>query len=78
MTKKKISALGKVILKRLVDIEKNQNWLAESVGTTPERISSYVTGRSVPSVITLYNIAAVLNVDSSALINAIMQEKRVS
>lgn len=78
MSKKKISALGKVILKKLVDIEKNQNWLAESVDTTPERISSYVTGRSVPSVVTLYKIADVLNVDYAELINAIISEKKVS
>lgn len=77
MNKKKISALGKVILKKLVDIEKTQSWLANEIGTTPERISSYVTGRSIPSVITLYKISLAIGVDSTVLINSIISEKKV-
>lgn len=76
----KSSAFGKIILKRLVDMEKNQKWLAEAIGTNQTRIYDYISGRCAPSARVLYKIATVLELDCNVLLAAISCEesKKVS
>lgn len=72
----KKTKLGKVILVKLVSLEKNQAWLAAQIHTSPERISAYVTGRAIPSVQSVYAISKVLEIDSDKLLEAIVSEEK--
>lgn len=68
--------LGKLILIRLVELEKNQLWLAHEANTSTERISAYVTGRAIPSAQNIYAISKALEIDSGKLLEAIVNEKK--
>lgn len=68
--------LGKVILIRLIELEKNQVWLAHEANTSTERISAYVTGRAIPSAQSVYAISKALKIDSEKLLEAIVREER--
>lgn len=52
--------LGKIIQIRLIELEKNQVWLAHEANTSTERISAYVTGRAIPSAQNIYAISKAL------------------
>ncbi|MGN0674517.1 MAG: helix-turn-helix domain-containing protein [Oscillospiraceae bacterium] len=75
MRNKKISAFGKIVLKRLVDMEKTRKWLAEAIGTNQTRIYDYVTGKCAPSARVLYRIATALELDCNELLAAIASEE---
>lgn len=68
--------LGKIILIRLIELGKNQVWLAHEANTSAERISAYVTGRAIPSAQSVYAISKVLEIDSNKLLEAIVSEEK--
>lgn len=70
----KKTELGKIILVKLVSLEKNQTWLAAQIRTSSERISAYVTGRATPSVRHIYAMSCALGVSCDELISAITKE----
>lgn len=75
MISKKKCRLGKIILIKLIELEKTQVWLAHEANTSTERISAYVTGRAIPSAQSIYAISKALNIDSEKLLEAIVSEK---
>ena len=77
---KKYCALGKLISKRLIDLEKTQIWLAENSKVQPCLISKYCTGDSIPSAQNIYKLSSTLNISTDEIIQAIMSktEKIVS
>lgn len=78
MKKRKICNFGKIVIKKLVDLDQNQAWLATSINATEKQISSYVTGRNAPNAVNLYLISKVLNIDSNVLLESIVRDKKVS
>ena len=72
---KKHCALGKLISKRLVDLEETQDWLAKTSKIQPCLISKYCTGNSIPSAQNIYKLAVTLEIDIDKILKAIMDEK---
>lgn len=71
MVRKKTTLFGKVILKRLIDIDKNQRWLADQCNVTSGQISRLISGTVKPSVKLLKRISKSLDIDSGELVNTL-------
>ena len=69
------SELGKVICKRLIDLEKTTKWLADEIGVHPLTVSQYIKGSCAPSTKRLYKIATVLSIDVENLICVVLKEQ---
>lgn len=72
--KKRYCALGKLIAKRLVDLEKNKEWLAQKTGITLCTISHYCTGISIPSAQSVHKLSVALDLSTDIIIHAIVSE----
>jgi putative transcriptional regulator len=46
-----------------------QVWLAEKLGKSYNMVNGYVTNKRQPSIVTLYEIAKLLEVDAKELLN---------
>lgn len=69
------SAFGKIILKRLIDMNKGRKWLSEAAGISLNQITVYVTGKNAPQPRVLYRIATALSLDCNVLLEAIASEE---
>jgi putative transcriptional regulator len=60
-------------MNRIKDILKEkglkQVWLAEKLGKSYNMVNGYVTNKRQPSIVTLYEIAKLLEVDAKELLN---------
>lgn len=72
---KKYCELGKLIGRRLVDLDKSKIWLSESTQIQPSLISKYCTGQAIPSTISVYKLSETLEVDVNDIIHAIINER---
>lgn len=68
------SSFGMVISKRLVEINKNQTWLASECCVTKGQISHIIVGRSKPSFGVLRAMATSLDIDISDLVKALLDK----
>lgn len=68
------SPIGKIITKRLEEMERPQTWLSRKVNRSSATISAVVKGRLKPSRELIGNIAAVLSIDSTILLEALNKE----
>ncbi len=72
--KRNYCALGRLIAKRLIDLDKNQRWLSEETGIQQCSIVTYCNGKAVPSAQNIYKLAVALNFTTDTLIHAIVHE----
>lgn len=72
--KSKYCAFGRLIAKRLIDLDKNQRWLSEETGIQQCAIVNYCNGKVIPSVQSIYKLAVVLDFTTDTLIQAIVNE----
>lgn len=75
MKLKKQSKLGKVICIRLVELNKNKKWLAETTGMAPCLITRYCLGESIPTAISIAKISRALGISVEKLIEIIEEEE---
>lgn len=74
MKTRKICKLGKIILTRLIEMEKTQDWLATNAKILPVSVTNYITGNQKPSVKTISKLSRVLEIDAEKIIEAIAEE----
>ena len=67
--------LGKLISKKLIDMGKNQKWLAETIGINKVSLSKIIIGDQIPSVHTLSTISKSIGIDCNYLIEAIINKE---
>ena len=72
--KTKYCALGRLIAKRLIDLDKNQRWLSEETGIQQASIVTYSNGKVIPSAQNIYKIAVALNFSTDTIIQAIIHD----
>lgn len=72
--KSKYCALGRLIAKRLIDMDKNQIWLSRETGIQQSSIVTYCYGKVVPSAQNIYKIAVALNFSTDTIIQAIIHD----
>ncbi len=72
--KTKYCALGRLIAKRLIDLDKNQRWLSEETGIQQASIVTYCNGKVIPSAQNIYKIAVALNFSTDTIIQAIIHD----
>ncbi len=65
MEPKRLNKIGEVLKERGI---KNQ-WLADKLGMTKASVSNYVTNKHQPSLETLYQIATLLDIPVTELLN---------
>lgn len=63
-----ISELGKVITKRLFEMDKTQTWLAGQCKVTKNHICMVVTGKCRASFMVLWGISKALDLDFDELV----------
>lgn len=64
---------GQIVAVQLCKQGKSQKWLSERCGVTQAHISMVLSGKAKPSNGLLYEMANVLHVESSTLINALFE-----
>ena len=72
---RKYCALGKLIAKRLVDLEQTQTWLAETSAIQLCMISKYCTGDFAPSTQSVYKLSVALGISTDEIIQTIMKNQ---
>ncbi len=60
--------LGKIIIRRLFEMNQNQKWLAEQCKVTPTTISYIINGNRNPSNKLIYGISQNLNLNFDFLL----------
>ncbi|MBP1549953.1 MAG: helix-turn-helix transcriptional regulator, partial [Oscillospiraceae bacterium] len=65
--KNKYCALGRLIAKRLIDMDQTQIWLSRETGIQQSSIVTYCNGKVIPSVYNIYKIAVALDFTTDTL-----------
>lgn len=68
------TTFGLLIINKLEEMGKNQMYLAQEVGLTQVSVYRLLTGQSIPTVKTLYNISKVTNISIEKLTKALLDE----
>lgn len=74
MKTRKICKLGKIILTRLSEMGKTQDWLATNANIWRGSVTNYITGEQKPSVKTISKLSRILEIDAEKIIEAIAEE----
>lgn len=72
---KKMCKLGKAISIRLVELDRNKKWLANSTGLAPCAISRYCVGESIPTALSIAKLSRALDISVNELIKLIEEEE---
>lgn len=74
MKNKNICPLGKLILARLGEMGKTQEWLAKNAQIFSSALSVYISGKKRPSALTIGKLSKALGIESEKIVEAMTKE----